>query len=71
LQLEHTPLEQDEQELLCSLPSWSRISDLPGILPIRLNFLAVFELLQKGQIGSTFSLIPFSISNIFPQSVHL
>jgi hypothetical protein len=71
LQVEQTPLVQLEQDPLCSIPSLSRTADLEGPRLKTLNFLAVFALLQKGHFGETFSFIPFSISNIFPQSPHL
>jgi len=71
LQVEQTPLEQLEQLPLCSLPSLSRKLDFDGPRLKTLNFLAVFALLQKGHFGETFSFIPFSISNVFPQSLHL
>jgi hypothetical protein len=71
LQVEQTPLVQLEQEPLCSVPSLLRESDLEGPRLKTLNFLIVCRLLQKGHFGETFSFIPFSISKVFPQSLHL
>jgi hypothetical protein len=71
LQVEHTPLEQLEQEPFCSLPSWLKVSDAEAIFPTRLNLRAVCELLQCGHLGLTLTFMPFSISKVLPQSAHL